>query len=338
MERLIKPKRLRPGDTVATISISGGRAGDADLLWRYQLGKARLEDAFGLRVVETPHALRGTAFLYAHPELRAQDLMWALENTRISGVIANMGGDDSYRWLPYVDIHVIRAHPKVTMGYSDLTTLCCCYARAGVMSYYGPNVLTPLAQPGALDEYTQSAIRKALFSGETIGSIPPCGAHTPIDWTDRPAGEIVWTPNAGYRVLAGHGKATGRLLGGCGGPLAQIMGTPFFPGPEQWEGAILLMENGSPYGSALAGLHAWRAMAAAGVFRRISGLLTPEMNAEEERILLRFLQDEVGRPELAVLANVDFGHRTPMTVLPIGALAEIDCENARLTILESGVE
>lgn len=41
--RLIKPKRLRKGDTVATVSLSWGGAGDADLLWRYNLGKKRLE-------------------------------------------------------------------------------------------------------------------------------------------------------------------------------------------------------------------------------------------------------------------------------------------------------
>lgn len=51
MKQLIKPSRLHFGDTVATISISGGRAGDSDLLWRYQLGRKRFEDVFGLKVI-----------------------------------------------------------------------------------------------------------------------------------------------------------------------------------------------------------------------------------------------------------------------------------------------
>ena len=125
MKPLIKPARLCPGDTVATISISGGRAGDEDLRWRYELGKKRLEECFGLRVVETPHALRGSRWLYENPRARAEDLHWALENRAVKGIIANMGGDDSYRLLPYLDYELIRSHPKLLMGYSDITTMCC---------------------------------------------------------------------------------------------------------------------------------------------------------------------------------------------------------------------
>ena len=115
MQELIVPKVLKKGDTVALISISGGRAGDADMLYRYEIGKMRLEGRWGLQVITTPHALAGKEFLYEHPEARAKDLMWALENDSISGIICMMGGDDSYRVLPYIDIEVIRNNPKVFM-------------------------------------------------------------------------------------------------------------------------------------------------------------------------------------------------------------------------------
>lgn len=39
MLKLAKPKRLKLGDKIATVSLSWGGAGDADLLWRYKLGK-----------------------------------------------------------------------------------------------------------------------------------------------------------------------------------------------------------------------------------------------------------------------------------------------------------
>ncbi len=185
MKELIKPQRIHPGDTVATISISGGRAGDKDMLWRYELGKRRLQEVFGLKVVETPHALAGNEYIYQHPELRAADLHWALENPEVKAIITNMGGDDSYRLFPYLDYGLIRSHPKIFMGFSDITTSCCIFAHAGVMSYYGPSLLTPIAQPGRLDEYTESAMRKALFSGEIIGRVEPCPKYTPIEWTSR---------------------------------------------------------------------------------------------------------------------------------------------------------
>ena len=46
---------------------------------------------------------------------------------------------------------------------------------------------------------------------------------------------------------------------------------------------------------------------------------------------------EVNRPDLVILENVDYIHRTPMTILPTGALMEIDCDAPRIEILESGV-
>lgn len=338
MKEFIKPERLRPGDTVATISISGGRAGDADMLWRYELGKKRLEDIFGLRVIETPHALMGSEYLYSHPEDRVADLHWALENPEVKGIITNMGGDDSYRLLPYLDYELIRSHPKIYMGFSDITTTCCCFAHAGVMNYYGPGILTPIAQPGRLDEYTENAMRKALFSGETIGRVEPCRRYTPIEWRDLPESDIPWQDNPGYQLIQGHGKVRGRLIGGCMGPLQQIMGTEVFPGRELWEGSIMFIENLSPYNSALAALHGWRALAAGGALDVCAGLITPAMGNEEREVLLKVLKHEVHREDLPVLSNVDFGHRTPMTVLPVGAMAEVDCDSLTFTILESGVK
>lgn len=337
MKEFIKPERLRPGDTVATISISGGRAGDADMLWRYELGKKRLEDIFGLKVVETPHALMGSEYLYSHPEDRVADLHWALEDPEVKGIITNMGGDDSYRLLPYLDYELIRSHPKIYMGFSDITTTCCCFAHAGVMNYYGPGLLTPIAQPGRLDEYTENAMRKALFSGETIGRVEPCRRYTSIEWRDLPESDITWQDNPGYQLIQGHGKVCGRLIGGCMGPLQQIMGTEIFPGRELWEGSIIFMENISPYNSALAALHGWRALAASGALDVCAGIITPAMSEKDEQMLLKVLRQEVHREDLPVLEGVDFGHRTPMTVLPVGAMAELDCDSASFTIMESGV-
>ena len=60
MLKLKKPPALKAGDTVATVSLSWGGAGDEELRWRYEQGKQRLEEVFQLRVVEMPHTLAGT--------------------------------------------------------------------------------------------------------------------------------------------------------------------------------------------------------------------------------------------------------------------------------------
>ncbi len=59
MKDLIIPSRLNEGDTIAFLSISSGRAGDEDMLPRYQLGKRRFEKIFNVKVVETPNDLKG---------------------------------------------------------------------------------------------------------------------------------------------------------------------------------------------------------------------------------------------------------------------------------------
>ena len=254
MKKLIVPSKLNAGDKVAFLSISGGRAGDKDMLSRYLLGKRRFERIFNVEVVETPNALKGSEYLYEHPEKRAEDLMWALRDDSIKGIICNQGGDDSYRVLPFIDPQVIHDHPKVFMGFSDIATWMAVFAYAGVRAYYGPTVLTPLAQPGKLDEYTENAIRRTLFSDEMIGEIKPADKTTPIDWNttytikegdkevqferfpDNDQIEdlkdpIPWTAGTGYKVLQGSGKVTGHIIPVCGGTLWQIIGTKYFPGP-----------------------------------------------------------------------------------------------------------
>lgn len=360
MKQLIIPSKLNAGDKVAFISISGGRAGDEDMLPRYKLGKRRFEKIFNVEVVETPNALKGSTYIYEHPEKRAEDLMWALEDNSIKGIICNQGGDDSYRVLPYIDTKVIRDNPKVFMGYSDIATWTAVYTYAGVRSYYGPNVLTPIAQPGKLDEYTEEAIRRTLFSNEVIGEIRPAEKTTPIDWKttytikdgdnelqcerfpDNDAIEdmndpVNWTSGTGYKILQGSGKVTGHIIPVCGGPLWQIMGTKFFPSAEVWEDSIIALEHCNVYDSKLAGLHELRAFAAAGIFDKAKAILTGPLDDDSKETLFKVILNEVHRPDLVIVENVDYIHRTPMTVLPVGAQMEIDCDVPGIKILESGV-
>ena len=148
---------------------------------------------------------------------------------------------------------------------------------------------------------------------------------------------IPWTPGTGYKVLQGSGKVRGHVIAVCGGPLWQIMGTKYFPGPDIWEDSIIALEHCSIYGSKLAGLHELRAFAAAGVFDKAKAVLTGPLDDENEETILKVICKEVHRPDLIILENVDFVHRTPLTILPTGALMEIDCDVPRIEIPESGV-
>lgn len=339
MNELIIPRKLNAGDTIAFISLSGGRAGDPDMLPRYKHAKKRFEDTYSVKVIETPNALMGNDYLYHHPEKRGEDLMWALLNKDVSGIICNMGGDDSYRVLPYINTQVIHDNPKVFMGYSDIATWMAVFAYAGVRAYYGPNVLTPIGQPGELDDYTKNAIKKTLFSDSEIGEIMPCEAFTPIEWNDKiNPQQIKWTKNSGYSIVQGEGVKRGRLFCLCGGPLQQIMGTKYFPKPDFFADTFIGIEHGTPYGQAIAGLHCLRSFAAAGVFDKAAGIITGKMDDTSRYYLQKVINDEVHREDMVILENVDFVHHTPMTVLPMGTMSEINCSKATLSVLESGVK
>ena len=108
---LIKPPKLTPGDKVATVSLSWGGVGNSDIRWRYDLGVSRLKSVFGLEAVAMTHSFMGQDYLRDHPKDRARDLMEAFTDPSIKGIIANIGGNDSIRLLPFIDFDVIR-NPK----------------------------------------------------------------------------------------------------------------------------------------------------------------------------------------------------------------------------------
>jgi muramoyltetrapeptide carboxypeptidase LdcA involved in peptidoglycan recycling len=337
MSLFIKPKKLNSGDTIATVSLSGGRAGDPDMLVRYNTGKQRLEQIFGLKVVEMPYSMKGSQYLYKNPEARADDLMEALLNHDIKGIFLNMGGDDGIRLLPYINFDIIKNNPKIFLGFSDADTFHHMFTYAGVTSFYGANVLATISEPHNLNPYTIKWLKKALFSSEPIGKIKPCEKWSPINWEDIKEEQLIWIKNDGYKVHQGKDKIKGHSMVGCSGPLKVMLGTCLFPKTELWKDSIIFLEEGAAYGTKLAGVHSMRTFAAAGIFNQAKALVLPKISEEDiNEIILKVLHEE-GLNDLPVFSGLAFSHLNPMTVLPVGVEVEIDCDNREFTILESGV-
>ncbi len=97
-----------------------------------------------------------------------------------------------------------------------------------------------------------------------------------------------------------------------------------------------MLEFTSPYGVRPA-LHVLRALDAADMFRHAAGIVVGQLTEEEETMLVKYLKYEARREDIPVLSNGDFVHRTPMPVLPIGAMAEIDCSRVSFKIMDPGV-
>jgi muramoyltetrapeptide carboxypeptidase LdcA involved in peptidoglycan recycling len=339
---LVKPKRLQAGSTVATISLSGGSAGEQDMHWRYEIAKERLKTQFELKVVETPHSQKGRDYIYRYPKARAEDFMEAMKDTHINAIFLNQGGDDGIRTLPFIDLDVIARNPKVFMGFSDGSVFTSMFQKANVVSFYGPNVLTTLSEPVELHDYTKKWLKKVLFSTEPIGSIEPAPEWTSeaIDWSSRTEMRRKMNPSDGYQVLQGKGKVSGRLVGGCSGPMQLMMGTSLWPESSYWTDSIIFIEGILPYGMELAALHTLRSFAAAGIFRKAAGIVFARSGGQTEecrQVILKVMEEQ-GLQDLPILMNIDCGHCAPMTVIPFGVEAEIDCGKTSFSIRDAAVQ
>ncbi|WP_164667274.1 S66 family peptidase [Virgibacillus doumboii] len=342
---LIKPKKLRPGDKVATISPSWGGAGEQELRWRYEQGVERLRDMFGLEVVAMPNSLKGADYLYEHPEARAEDLMEAFRDENIKGIIANIGGSESIRLLPYIDFDVIRKNPKIFMGYSDVTIPHLFCHKAGLSSFYGPAIMTDFAENVAMDPYTVDLIKRTLFSSEVIGEIEPAKKWT----SERLEWDIVnkntrrkMQPNQGYEVLQGSGVIQGRLIGGCMEVLEFAKGTVLWPDKKYWEDSILFFETSEEKPSPDSVTCWLRNYAAQGILHKTNGIIfgkpQDEMYYDAYKEAIQTVMREYKLEDLPIMYNLNFGHTEPKMILPYGAMAEVDCGNGTFAILESGAE
>jgi len=343
-----KPQKLNPGDKVASVSPSWG--GPSKFPQRYQAGVRQLEAEFGLEVVEMPHTLSDADWLYRNPEARAADLMQAFSDPSIKGIIATIGGNDSIRLLPYIDLDVIRDNPKVFMGYSDTAISHMLCFKARLVSFYGPSIMSGFAENGGLFPYMTKSVRRTLFQARPIGTIEPNSDGWTVEILEwgEPANQErkrAFNPCTGWKYLQGEGIRQGHLIGGCIEVLDWLRGTNLWPDLETWQDAILFLETSEDAPPPENVKFMLRAFAALGVLKRISGILfgrpggsVPlEQFNEYDQVILQVVRDEEGLPDLPIITNMDFGHTDPMFILPYGIRAEIDCEKKQFSILESAV-
>jgi len=340
---MIKPKSLKKGDKVTFVSLSSGMLGEAFVAHKYELAKKRLEEGYGLQVLDMPNAFKGNRYLYEHPEARAQDLMEAFGNREIKAVFTAIGGDDTIRLLPYIDFDVIRSNPKIFTGYSDTTVNHFMMRKAGLVSYYGLSVLNNLSEYVEINEYTRDAMEKTLFTPQDTLPIP-CSDYCSYDtdkvwWSEENANQA--TPrflNSGYEILQGAGKVTGELCGGCVETFPFMMGTDLWPTAEEWRGKLLLMEVCETDKPDMA-LWIIRNLHTQGILDVINGIVfgkpaTADTMETYKEILRKVVGYEAKRPDLPILYNVNVGHAYPIGVFPLGLMYEIDCDKKTFTLLE----
>jgi muramoyltetrapeptide carboxypeptidase len=317
--KLLKPRVLRPGDTVGLITPST-YVSDPDRL----LLAERTIRYFGLKVKMGSNVRRRDGYLGGSAGERLADLHEMFRDPEVNAVFAIRGGYGAAQLLDRIDYGLIRRNPKVFLGYSDISALhLAIHRQTGLVTFHGPVTLSRFS------DYTQEYFRKALFRTEPIGRI----TNPPETNQLRPAHLL--------RTIR-PGTARGRLIGGNLTLISTTMGTPY---EIDTRGTILFLEDvgEQPYSidRMLTQLRlAGKLDQAAGiVFGECSGCRPREFQPSFESTfsLGEVLDNILGGLKIPVLSGLTIGHTDDQLTLPLGVMASLDADKGELAIEESGV-
>ena len=317
--KVVKPKRLAPGDTVMLVAPANATFNSIEL----QIARESLE-ALGFKVRVGAHLLDRHGYLAGDDKARADDINKAFADSSVSAVHAIRGGWGSARLLPYLDYDTIRRNPKVLIGYSDVTALLLSiHAKTGLVTFHGPIGL------GRWDSYSLDYYKRVLFNGEEVTYSNKQGL------SDRNA--LVQTE---FRTLTiAPGKARGRLLGGNLTVMTAILGSPYVP---DWDDAILFTEDvGEDYYRIDRML---TQLKLAGVLGKIKGFVFggcsecgPGDGNFGALTLEEIFADHVKPLGIPAWQGAMIGHGQPQWTLPVGAEVEIDATAGTMKLLEAPV-
>lgn len=328
---------------IAIVSLSSGTIGEDFVKHEVEIGVNRLR-SFGLNVTFMPHARKGIEYVKNHPEDRSADLLQALKDPSIDMILCAIGGDDTYRLLPYLFEHdelASAVSDKIFLGFSDTTINHLMLHKVGMKTFYGQSFLADICE---LDRemlpYTKSYFEELIRTG-TIREVRPSDVwyegRTSFG-VDQIGIPLKSHPNPGFELLQGSPVFSGEILGGCIDSLYDLfsgdryadmptLGKKYhlFPKKEDWAGKILLLESSEEKMPPQTYRKALTALKETGIFDVLSGVLVGKpMDEVYIREYRQILVDVIGNPELPIVYNVNIGHAQPRCVLPFGVCAAVD--------------
>lgn len=159
---IIKPKSLKPGDTISIIAPSGNV--DTDKIFA---GKKYFEDK-GFNVKLGKNIDKPRAYLSACDAERLEDLHNAFSDDETDAIICARGGYGALRLVDKIDYKLIKNNPKIFCGYSDITVLNTMFLiNSGLITFSGPMIQGDFA-PEQINEYTENCFFKTLTDNNTV--------------------------------------------------------------------------------------------------------------------------------------------------------------------------
>jgi len=305
----IKPPGLRPGDKVGIVAPASNLKREA-----LEAGCDGLRSV-GYEPFYLDSILQRDLYFAGSVDRRARELEEMFARDDIKAIVCARGGYGSNYLLPALDLAKIAAHPKIFVGYSDLTSLLTWFAdKTNLVTFHGPMVTKDFAFPDGVD----LASWQSATSGETDWQIDESSGAKPL--------------------LAG--EAEGILYGGCLSILVASLGTPY---EIQTGGTILFLEDiaAKPYQIDRMLMQ----LKLAGKLGDVRGIVFGEMldcrqSAAQDYTLEEVVLRVVGDLKIPTAFGLRSGHVSRSNItLPIGVHAKLEVGNiVTFKILESSVQ
>ncbi len=312
------PKHLQLGDTLGLIAPASAppdpKAVDASV--------AALEK-MGFKVKLGRYARERWGFLAGKDRERAADVMQMFNDPKVNGIVCIRGGYGTGRLLPLLDYAAIRRHPKVFVGYSDITSLHCAFLKkANLVSFHGPSTAAHFTEAD-YPEFSRQSWLRIMTQPVPVGSI--CQGYN---------GKTV--------SILRRGKVSGQLIGGNLSILTSTIGTPFQP---SFKGKILFLEevDERPYRFDRMLTH----LLNAGLLQQVAGVavgichecLDPKAKTagEYRQSMEDVLKERLLPLKVPLVSGLPFGHVPFNATLPVGGRATLDAERGDLIITHAAV-
>jgi muramoyltetrapeptide carboxypeptidase len=316
----LNPKALRRGDAISIVVPAG------------PVNRERLDRALqrlhsrGFRTKTYGDIYRSQNYLAGDDNTRADELMSAFRDPETTAVWCARGGYGATRLLDRIDFDLIRRHPKVLIGFSDITAMhIAIHQRTDLVTFHGPNLQDGFGGQDEPPPANEAALWRAILADDQSNA----GQGYAYD--------ITKIESAKLRALYG-GASRGRLIGGNLAVLAGLMGTPF---EIDTAGRILFLED---VGERLYRIDRYLSQLwLAGKLQAAAGVLLGNFTysdgepAESEEAVAALFDDYFGRLDVPILAGFPAGHAKHNITLPVGALVEIDAGRKQFRVCEQTV-
>lgn len=330
---------------IGIVSLSSGVLGEDFVLHEVKIGIERLKK-YGIEVEFLPNSKKGIEFIKNNPKERAEDLIKAFKDDSIDMILCAIGGDDTYRLLPYLfensELEKV-AKQKIFLGFSDTTINHLMLNKVGIKTFYGQVFLPDVCElSNEMLPYSKHFFEELINTGK-IKEIYPSDVwyNEREDFSEKAIGiSMEEHHNGGFELLRGDSKFEGKILGGCLDSIFNIFDTPryedsvylckkydLFPSLNEWENKILLLETSEEKPKPELFRKMILKLQEYGIFDVISGLIIGKpQNEEYYEEYKQILLDEIKNQDLSIVYNINVGHSTPRCIIPFGVDAKVDVE------------